>query len=69
MYDNLWVVNDATSCFFAGAKVIVYKSCDELYQCTLPRPSKISEKNVSIFDIPFMIGSYAESMKKILGAL
>ena len=42
---------------------------------TLPRPSEISEKNWStqvgkvIFDIPFMIQSHAESMKKILGAL
>ena len=37
---------------------------------TPPRPSEISEKNVStFFDIPFKIQSYAESMKKILGAL
>ena len=42
---------------------------------TPPRPSEISEKKVStylgkaIFDIPFMIQSHAESMKKILGAL
>ena len=40
---------------------------------TLPRPSEISEKNWSTgkasFDIPCMIQSHAESMKKILGAL
>ena len=37
---------------------------------TPPRPSEISEKNVStFFDIPFKIQSYAESMKKILGAV
>ena len=41
--------------------------------CTPPKPSKISEKNwstktISHFDIPFMIGSHAESMKKIPGA-
>ena len=36
---------------------------------TLPRPSEISEKKLEhigkvIFDIPFMIESHAESMKK-----
>ena len=41
---------------------------------TPPRPSEISEKNWSkketlALDIPFMIQSHAESMKKILGAL
>ena len=39
--------------------------------CTLSRPSEISEKKLEhigkvIFDIPFMIQSYTESMKKIL---
>ena len=46
-----------------------------LYVLTPPRTSEISEKNCRtylrkpIFDIPFMIQSYAESMKKILAAL
>ena len=41
---------------------------------TPPRPSEISEKKLehvgeAIFDVPFIIQSHAESMKKILGAL
>ena len=41
---------------------------------TLPRLSEISEKKLEhigkiIFDIPFMIQSHAESVKKILGAV
>ena len=53
-------INDVTS--FSGI----------LTPCTPPRPSEICEKNwstKSIFDIPFMIQSHAESMKKVLGAL
>ena len=41
---------------------------------TPPRQSEINEKKLehvgkAIFEVPFMIQSYAESMKKIMGAL
>ena len=36
---------------------------------TIPRLSEISDLGKVIFDIPFMIQSHAESMKKIVGAL
>ena len=49
---------------------------DEQSPYTLPRPSEISNKwekcehiGEAMFDIPFMIQSHAESMKKILGAI
>ena len=54
--------------------MINYIYCTRCDSCaaTPPRPSEISEKKIdgeAIFDIPFMIQSHAESMKKILGAL
>ena len=44
---------------------------EPLLELTPPRPSEISEKKWSktIFEIPFMMQSHVENMKKILGAL
>ena len=49
-------------------------SVDNAGLSTPPRPSEICEQKLehigeAIFDIPFMVQSHAESIKKILGAL
>ena len=61
--------NDFWLCNALETKVIVYTSRVELFHTVRNKWEKCEQIGEAIFDIPFMIQSQAESMKKILGAL
>ena len=64
----VWCIPQLLKCSWYPSELCIHLQTHHfgLELNTLPRPSERSEKKC---DIPFMIQSHAESMKKILGAI